>query len=46
MGSGKRKYKRRHKKFSLGGFKSENDAEPKDPERVKELIDLWKKSST
>ena len=40
MGSGKRNYKKRPKKFSLGAYKPEKEG-PKDPEVVKALIEFW-----
>ncbi len=45
MGSGKRKYKNRPKKFSLGPFKEEDKIKVNaDKEDVKRLLDIWEKN--
>ncbi len=43
MGSGKRNYKNRPKKFTLGGFKEDKDKVEPSKEDKEKFIAMWKK---
>lgn len=44
MGSGKRKYKNRPRKFTLGSYKEEVHKVKASKEEVDALIDMWQKN--